>query len=451
MKKILFALVVLLLSSPAFAQFSIISTPLGTITPYVTVGAGFPRLQAALTNPANQIVPCFGESTPAGLGSFYQTPTLNGAGDSLSGSFCNQVAIQLRQLGYNVRSNSFFGNGNVGANAAAAVARDTRMSAGTWVVGSSGPSVPCSTVLDGTFNIGPGGCYWNNTDNTSPLTFTPADTATYPQNTAYPTDAIDVWTFNIAFGVGGILTVDNGGTACGTINLGTLSGGGFTYTRSTITCPSAGTVWHFVATTGTDYISGARAYNSAKPEVSIVNMSIAGALLSWWLQSNGTLTVPRPVINQIADMNPVAAIFQDLGNDISAGTATGTVTSQTSTIISTLQPTADFLLITFNPQQPDTTVNNGKSPYTTQASYVTAQMAGATAQNAAIFNWWKYLCGSATGNTTATKDCWQAGQGGGWNAQNAGNTADPDHQGGIAYATEAAQIVQAIRPLAIIQ
>lgn len=206
-------------------------------------------------------------------------------------------------------------------------------------------------------------------------------------------------------------------------------------------------MWSIVATSGTNFFNILNVKNSAIPEVSMMNMSSAGAVNNYWLQTpahGGTIA------GGIASLNPVAAIYQDLGNDMGAGTSLANITSQTEAIMTALQGTADFLLILSNPQQPANTVTGGTSPYDYQETYVTAQIAAANANHAANFNWWKYLCGAATGHLTATKDCWNAGMGQAWNGAING-TADPDHQSVAAYATEASMISLALRPPVVLQ
>ena len=426
----------------SYAQFAIVSAPAGAVVPYVSPGKGFPRLQAALQNPAGQYIACFGESTPDGFLSLF------GANDGRSASLCHQIAAQFRQMGYNIRSNSMVGNGNAGTNVQSKNF-DTRINAGTWVSGTDGlGSAPCVSAIGAGFNAGPGGCYWQSVDNVSAFTFTPADTATsYPSNITYPTDTLEVWTLNVAFGVSGVLTINNGGASCGTINSASLAAGGFTWTKSIITCSGTGTVWSITSTSGSNFFNILNAKNSAIPEVSMLNMSSAGAVNNYWLQ---VATQGGTIISMIASLNPVAAIYQDLGNYISAGTSLANITSQTESIMTALQGTADFMLILSNPQQPANTVTGGSSPYDYQETYVTAQIAAANANNSAYFNWWKYLCGTATGHLTATKDCWQAGMGQGTNGV-FGGTADPDHQSGIAYGWEAMMVTLAIRPPAVLQ
>lgn len=297
------------------------------------------------------------------------------------------------------------------------------------------------TTIGGSFNGGVGGCYWQSADNSSALTFTPADTASsYPSNITYPTDTMEIWTLNIP-GVTGDLTINNGGSTCGVIHTASL--GSFTWTKSTVTCSGTGTVWSITATTGTaSFFNMLNVKNSTIPEISMMNMSVAGAVNNYWLQ-----TTPHgaTVVGEIASLNPVAAIYQDLGNDMEASTPLANITSQTEAVMTALQGTADFLLILSNPQKPATTVTGGDSPYDYQETYVAAQIAAANANRPMYFNWWKYLCGTATGHLTATKACWNAGMGQGWNGS-IYTTADPDHQSVAAYATEASYVALALKP-----
>lgn len=127
MKRFIFASAIfaaLIVPYQAIAQFQTISAPRLPPTPYVTVNAGAPRLQAALQNPAGQYMACFGESTPAGFLSLY------GGNDSRSASLCHQIAAQFRAMGYNVQSNSVVGNANAGTNVQSKN-YDTRINAGT--------------------------------------------------------------------------------------------------------------------------------------------------------------------------------------------------------------------------------------------------------------------------------------------------------------------------------
>lgn len=448
-------------ANSAYAQFGRLGAGggnrSGTSVPYLTTNNGFPRLQTALKNPANQIVPCFGESSgAAGWGAFYNA-SVTGS-DERSGSMCSQVAFQLRMMGYNVRTNSVSGNANTGttagtgaAAAAAYAGYDKRVSPGTWITGANATTACNFSVSTAGFNgnIAFGGCAWNSVDNVSSFTFTPQDTANYPSNTgnadASGTDTLDVWWLSLNGALAGTLSIDNGGTACGTINTGG-TGTLFSINKTTITCASPGTLWHVKASAGTSYFYMLNARLSTAPEISLINMGFAGATTTLWL-NNGPDSATT-VLATIAALNPVGAIFQDVGNNIGQGISTGTTQTQTSTIISTLQATADVLLVTTNPQKPAATVGGGASPYDTQQSYVTAQINAANSNKAAYFDWFKLQCGTITGtggSATASKACWN-GQGTGFNAINAGGAADPDHQGVAAYSAQGVYEAMAIRP-----
>jgi hypothetical protein len=427
--------------------------------PYVTLNAGFSRLQTALQNPAGQYLVCGGESTFAGYGTFFNA-SLFGS-DERSGTACAQIAFQFRKLGYNVRTNNLAGNANVqtsgqtGAQAAATYATyDRRVNPGTWAVGTGAPN-GCAFNLTsagggGPSGPGPGGCPWISTDNSSPFTFTPQDTTWYPSNTGNAasggTDTLEVWYLSSNGFFAGTLSINNGGSTCGTIN--TALGTTLTLQKATITCASPGTAWRITAIVGVTYLQMLNAKLSTAPEISLFNVSFVGATTYLFLNTapSGTGTIA----SMIASLNPVGAFFQLGGNDISNSGSISTSQTQTnmSSIISALTPTADFMMVTTNPQQPAASVGSGKSPYDTQQSYVTALVGAANANNAAFFDWFKYQCGTITGSggsAVASKGCW-ADQGTGWNAQNATNAADPDHQSIAAYSTEASTIVSAARP-----
>ena len=475
------------------AQFATISAPSnGNSIPNFTNNGGLPKWKACLAKVKAGTGSCTilvgGESTPAGNGCAYQSPNSN---YSRACSWPSQIAALLAQAGIASSANAVMGNAGAtgGTTFTSYQAYDPRLTLNSWVINTTQPLIGQ-------------GAFQSKTTGSGVLTFNPTNGTAFPSATAIQTDTLDVYWLAYASGSGDVASINvNGGASLGTLvdNGGTGTG----LLKKTFSTTLGTNSWGFTNTTnGFDgsYVQGLIAYNSAIPQVKVVNGGWGGAKITNW--SNTSLGFGGPIA-MIQLMAPDLCIWQDMGNDLLVTSIPNYITAYEA-VITACQASGDFLVVNSQPASPTVlsftastatnvltvtgsvtggnlivghTINGAGIPagttiaslgtgtgqagtynlsatvgtigsesmtagssYATQQTYAAAGQTIATAMNVPILDWWQYLCG--WNGSVCTKGGWTANMQAGWNGNCCTAAADVAHNGGVLYGIEATYISQ---------
>jgi lysophospholipase L1-like esterase len=281
-----------------------------------------------------------GDSTTAGYGA---TTNTNFAGDKvLSPSFL--IANRLSAAGIPAYDAGWYGLGNNGGSSSTLTLYDPRVTYGAgW------------TQYFNSFCLGGG--FMESSNSTDTLTFSPG----FLYNT------IEVY-YVINPGNGSI-TINNGGSALGTINTaGTAAVGKATYTVSLGNNPV-----NIQATSSTvTYIAGVLCYNTNTPGVLFINGGMGNATTADMLGTGWGAE------GSIATLSPDLSIINLMINDCNNGSiSSGTYQSNLSTLVTYCQNYGNVMLVTPVPAGATTYLSNA-------SAFLAATKAVAASDNTAL-------------------------------------------------------------------
>lgn len=251
---------------------------------------------------ANARLLCVGDSTTAGyLGS---VSTSNGLG-----AYPVQLASQLTARGLTANSHNFIGNKN-------------------WPSGGLGGNDSRLTTSGSiSQTIKSAGGYLMNWTAAGGLTFTPTASV----------DTFDVWYVQNA---AGSFTINLDGGANTTVN----TAGTTNLLKATITGSLGAHTLNLAWVSGTIFILGVEAYNSAAKEVSVLNSGAYGWIASDW--NPGSVTSKWQSANAISAISPDLTIICLTINDANTPTSESTYKTNLQIIIDAAKVTGDVILMT---------------------------------------------------------------------------------------------------------
>jgi lysophospholipase L1-like esterase len=337
---------------------------------------------AVLAGTRNAKILPFGDSTDAGFGSNA------GVADGTHGWPSKLVPL----LGVTASNSSWYGDYN---QAAILTTFDPRLALGSWAAYT--PVEPFSF----------GGHLLTASASAGALSFT-------------PTNSVDTFELTYATFIGaGSFSYQIDGGAPTTVSTNVATSVTTIPIPTTLGAHTLNILW----VSGSVFISGARAYNSAAKQVSVINSGISGAT-STQLADVGTF--PWHVGNEISTLAPDLTIIEGgVINNWVTGISRATTIANLQTMITAAKRAGagDVILRTPNPSQAAAFV-----PYATQQGYVDDMIALAITNNIPCIDVWRLF-------------------GGTWEAANAsGYNSDTAHPNGAGYAAIAGYIAQGLTP-----
>lgn len=331
-------------------------------------------LAAARVGTGNMRVVCVGNST--------EHAVFTGGGQYYSPSA--RLKEYLKKRGYTANNNSFFGQ-----NPTSTANWDNRIS-----VGAGWSSAPY---------FGVGRSFLQNGSNTNPIQFTP--------DTAVDRYEIDYWdadnTNDLTYQIGAAAAVPMTKTGTSLVKTLLVSAGSATTSAFKI-YRSAGYL----------HIAGFRCYNSASPEIMVMNGGSSGSLAADWVGESGTRMGSAHLKVVAPDLTFIKGSINDWGGQ---GTFTDLTAFKASlqTLVTAALVSGDVVICTDAPSQ----INGAYSiPLATQATYVQAMIQVATANNLAYIDRFSALQSFELQGGTTSGYYTDALHGGNWQYDEEGST-----------------------------
>ena len=309
-------------------QNSLVRIPVSALVKYFTGNDTYGRnpnslkrfrtaLAGTLTGASRTRILCIGDSTTFGVGSNGHNGA--GGGDMQPTSYPTMLASVLSTMGYPANAHSIAGMGS--GSFESRFTNDGRFTVGnSWSLYTAGNG---QTL---------GGCMALATTGTNALSFTPSGQC----------DSFKIW--GIKYSANGTLSAKiNAGTATTHSFAGTPTGiDSFTIT-GTLGANTLNLTW---SSGGTTYVSAIEAWNSALPQICITNAGWPGAKVADISANSGgdSGSTYNPV--QLALAYAPDLYIVSIGiNDWTANTDINTWVSQLTTFVTTIQATADVILV----------------------------------------------------------------------------------------------------------
>jgi len=264
----------------------------------------------------------------------------------------------LRARGINVEPhNSFFGTGGAEASGSFGVSDNRIATTGVLTIGG-GPTIGGYSCTSSSAAAGT-------------LTFTVTG----------PIDTIDVYMRQ--WGVAGTfsVTVNGGATSPATVSTGA---GPEAISKQTVTCASTGAGTHTITltrTAGQPSLVGMDAFRTDQRHIRVWNFGWSGSSTSAWIAT--TPTFMNPLYAMTANAVPDLAIINLGINDWIGGNTVAQYRANLDALVAGVATSSDVLLVSGFPTQ------NSVTPLTTQAPYVEAMRAVATARGVPFVDVWR--------------------------------------------------------------
>lgn len=319
---------------------------------------------AALSNFTNSSLPIYRaarNATNAGSGNtrvcFVGDSTTGGAGAGGANGVTNGVAssfpTQLAALVPHASWSSFFADHNsFGSNSVALSTFDARINEGSY------------NVITGSDPTTAGGYLLFDSAGSTQFTFTPTNNVDtflffYPINTTFGATNVSI----------------NGGSPTTVSQVGSASNG-----QQTFSATLGSNTIDLVRSSGTSYINGVIAYNSAQAEVSLINLGGDG----WTINDWSTAASPWSPFNYFSTLACKLTIIDVTINDWNAGTSLATFQTQTQALITAaVNAGSDVMLMTGVPSSTSLSSN------AQQQTYVSVYKTLSTSNSIPLLDWTK--------------------------------------------------------------